>query len=250
MPAFLSLLLAGLVALAAAPAAAGGFALRAADGTEIPVDTAGDGARLLLWVPSERGITAGDREIAARLAQRGFTVWLADLHGARFLDAVPSSMARIPAGDVAALLGRAAGERDAVMLVAGERGAPLALEGLVRLRAEAPAAAGRVRGAILLSPNFYAATPEAGREPEYVAVAARNPVPVAVVQPAMSPWYWYVDELKARLAANGAPVHVFYLQGVRDRFYFRDDALPPELDMTAKLPAVIESAWNRIEAQP
>lgn len=251
MPALSASLLAAWLALAALPAAAEGrFALKAPGGSEIPVATVGDGVPLLLWLPSESGITAGDREAAARLAQRGFTVWLPDLHGAHFLAPVPSAMDQLPPADVAALIRRATAERDAVMLVAGERGAVLALEGALRFRGEAGAeAAARLRGAILLSPNFYRATPEPGHEPEYVAAAAANPLPVAMVQPAMSPWYWYVDELKARLARNGAPVYVFYLQGVRDRFYFRDDALAAEHDMAARLPAVIESAWKKIESK-
>ena len=251
MPALLFPLLAAWLALATLPAgAAAQFTLKTPEGTEIPVAAAGDGARLLLWLPSESGITAGDREAAARLAQRGFTVWLPDLHGAHFLAPVPSAMDQLPPAEVAALIRRAAAERDAVVLVAGERGAILALEGAERFRATAPPeAAARLRGAILLSPNFYRATPEPGRDPEYVVAVSRNRLPVAVVQPAMSPWYWYVDELKARLARNGAPVFVFYLQGVRDRFHFRDDALATEHDMAARLPAVIESAWKKIEGQ-
>lgn len=249
MPSSLRSLFAALLLLAATPAAAGSFALAAPDGTEIPVATVGDGPRLLVWLPSERGLTGGDREIAAKVAQRGFTVWLPDLHQARFLPPVPSSMEQLSGDDVAALLARAASERGAVMLLAGERGAALALEGMVRFQERAPAGAKAIRGAIFLSPNFYRGTPEPGREPEYAAITGRNPLPAAIVQPTMSPWYWYVDELKARLAGNGAAVHVFYLQGVRDRFYFRDDALPVEHDMAAKLPAVIESAWNRIESR-
>jgi pimeloyl-ACP methyl ester carboxylesterase len=249
MPALLAPLLAAALALAALPAAAG-LTVASADGTEIPVATTGDGSRLLVWLPSEHGLTAGERDLAARLAQRGFTVWLPELFQARFLPPVPSSLEQLPAQDVAAVLERAAGTGGAVMMLAGERGAPLALEGLVRLRANAPAAAQRIRGAIFLSPNFYRGTPEPGREPEYAAVTGSNPVPVALVQPALSPWYWYVDELKSRLAGNGAPVHVFYLQGVRDRFYFRDDATAAERDAANDLPAVIDSAWKTIETPP
>ncbi len=225
------------------------FHIRAVDGSTIPVTRQGSGPVIALWLPSEHGLTAGDREAARGLAERGFEVWLADLHAARFLATVPSQMDQIPPSDAVAVLAKAAKSLKPILLIAEERGAVLALEAADLWRREAGASASALKGAILLSPNFYAATPDPGEEPRYLPAATANRLPVAIIQPALSPWYWWVDELKARLARHGAPVYVYYLQTVRDRFYFREDATGDEQAMAARLPAVLESAWKKINGR-
>jgi hypothetical protein len=238
-----------LLALLSALGHAETLHVRAVDGTTISVTREGSGPVIALWLPSEHGLTAGDREVARGLAGRGFEVWLADLHAARFLAAVPSQMDQIPPSDAVAVLAKAAESSKPILLIAEERGAVLALEAADLWRREAGASAPALKGVILLSPNFYAATPDPGEEPRYVPAAGVNHLPVAIIQPTLSPWYWWVDELKALLARHGAPVYVYYLQTVRDRFYFREDATADEQTMAAKLPAVLEAAWKKINGR-
>ncbi|TXF12361.1 hypothetical protein [Pelomicrobium methylotrophicum] len=220
--------------------------VRTVDGTGITVTREGSGPVIAVWLPSEHGLTAGDREVARSLAGRGFEVWLADLHAARFLATVPSELDQIPPSDAVAVLAKAAEAAKPIVLIAGERGATLALQAADLWRRQAGASAEHLKGAILLSPNLYVATPDPGSEPHYVPATDANRIPVAIVQPTLSPWYWWLDDLKTRLGRHGAPVFVYYLQTVRDRFYFRDDATSDEHAMASKLPAVIESAWKKI----
>ena len=43
--------------------------------------------RLILWLPSEVGVMQAEHDTAAKLARRGYSVWVADLFGARFFAA-------------------------------------------------------------------------------------------------------------------------------------------------------------------
>lgn len=202
------------------------------------------GQALLLWLPSESGLVAAEYQAAAALAKSGVEVWLPDLHGAYFLPVVPSSMLQIPAGDVARLIA-AAQQRSgkAAYLVAEGRGAALALQAVAVLRKSRQ----KLRGAILFSPNLYVATPEPGEEAEYLPVASRTSLPIVILQPEYSPWKWRVDQLRSLLEQGGGRVRVELLAGVRDRFYFRSDALPPEQALAARLPELVLNARKSLE---
>lgn len=238
----------------AADAAGTSLSVAAADGVQIPVQRfAARGSTLLLWLPSESGVSAAEPRAGRELAQKSLETWVADLHAARFLPGVASSMDQLTPEDVARVIQRAAETGKDLVLISSERGAPLALSGALAWRqgrsAEAEAAA-RIKGMILFSPNFYGAAPEPGKEPAFVPVTAQNPFPVSVLQPTYSPWYWRVEELKGELEKTGGRMHPFYLQGVRDRFYFRPDASAEEMELAEKLSGLVERALTKIGVQP
>lgn len=203
-----------------------------------------NGQTLLLWLPSESGVVLAEHKAAAMLAKSGVEVWLPDLHGAYFLPVVPSSMSRIPAGDVARLITTVQQRSGkAVYLVTGGSGAALALQAATNLQKRK----NKILGAILFSPNLYVATPEPGQEAKYLPVASRARLPIIILQPDYSPWKWRVDELQSRLKQGGNPVKVKFLPGVRDRFYYREDALPPEQALAARLPELVLDALKLLE---
>ena len=206
------------------------------DGTQIEIQKwSVDGSPRVLWLPSEAGAQADEIAVARALARLGVEVWYADTLGARFLPAVRSSMRELPAGDIVALIDRAAGaKKPLVVVTAGGGAAPLA-RGLAARGADVP----RIAGVILLSPNLYIATPDVGAEAEFVPETAQVNVPIAIVQAAQSPWRWRLDRVAAELARGGSRVHTTILPGVRDRFYFRPDATAAERKAAAQLPALL-----------
>ena len=201
------------------------------------------GNSLLLWLPTESGIVAADHKTAAVLARLGIEVWLPDLHAAYFLPIVPSSLQQIPAADVARVIALAQSRGKAVYLASGGSGAALALQGAaLQTKNSNP-----LRGAILLSPNLFAGTPQPGEDAKYLPIASHTRLPIVILQPDNSPWKWRVEELQSRLQQGGSTVSVKSLPGIRDRFYYREDASPTERGWAARLPELMMNALNALK---
>ncbi|ARU32717.1 hypothetical protein CAP31_14220 [Sulfuriferula sp. AH1] len=129
-----------------------------------------------------------------------------------------------------------------IYLVSEGNGAALALTAAAALHDDRR----DLRGAILLSPNLYVATPEPGEDARYLPVTTATHLPLAILQPELSPWRWHLDQLQTLLSRGGASVAIKLLPKVRDRFYFRDDALPAEQALAPSLPQLIINAYKQL----
>ena len=210
---------------------------------DIPVTSyPASGNTLLLWLPSEFGVLAAEHIAARHLAEKGHETWVADLYGARFLPAVPSSAETLPAEDVYQLIRTAMQQtkRRIYLLTAG-RGAKYALEG-ARLWQQREGKKKPLAGAVLLYPNLYEKAPEPGEDPAYLPIAGETQLRIHILQGELSPWYWTLDTLNAALARKGSRIDVEIYPGIRDRFYFREHATPAERDLGERLPDVIARA--------
>jgi thiol-disulfide isomerase/thioredoxin len=203
----------------------------------------------LLWLPSGIPGATPDAALAGKMRAHGIEVWRADVLEARFLPALESSLEQVPDSDIVALIdaARASGKR--VTLLASARAGLLALRGAYAWQTAHPGAAG-LDGVILLHPNLYLGPPEPGREAEFHPVVARTRLPVHVIQPEQSPWRFRLDALKPALERGGARVTLQLLPGVRDRYYFRADAMPGEDVETAQLPARVRAAIDSLRQAP
>jgi dienelactone hydrolase len=200
------------------------------------------GNTLLLWLPSEYGVLSQEQSAASRLTKMGYEVWIADVYGARFLPAVPSSAEAIPANDIAQLLGAAADRTTkTIYVLSAGRGAKYALEGIRHWQDQTPGST-RLAGAVLLYPNLYLKAPEPGEDPAYLPITAKTRVPVKILQGELSPWYWTLDTLQPALEHGGSRVTVRSFPGIRDRFYFRPGANRPEQALGERLPEIINDA--------
>lgn len=234
-----------LIICLSATAGAATRSIKVAPDVDVPVSVYGASRqRLILWLPSEHGVLSTEHAIAAQLAQRGYTVWVADLFAARFLPVSPSSLDEIPASDVAQLLQAAAHKHTKLYLVSSGQGASRALEGVQLWQQGKPCRA--LAGAVLLFPNLFAASPEAGEAPRYLPIASQTQLSIAVLQGELSPWFWQLDELKAKLEQGGSRVAIQTLPGIRDRFYFREDANPRERAAGRRLAAAIHRSIQRL----
>ena len=76
-----------------------------ADDVEIPIEIhPAEGEVVAIWLPSEAGPQAVEEILATELANLGIEVWRVDPVEARFLPILASSLDKIPAGDIQALL--------------------------------------------------------------------------------------------------------------------------------------------------
>lgn len=217
-------------------------AILVAPNVEIPVTRYNAGKQsLILWLPSESGVVQAEHDTAAKLARRGYSVWVADLFGARFLPVGPSSLDEIPAADVAGLIQAAAKKYRKIILLSSGRGAALALGGAQQWGQP-------IAGVVLLFPNLLVSSPEAGEEAAYLPLTRQTHLPITILQGDKSPWHWQLDALKQELEQGGSRVAIKTLPGMRDRFYFRENALPRERELGGRLDSLIVGAIKSLPA--
>lgn len=245
MKSFLVLLCAFLLGNTPAFAAPELQTIRIAPNVEIPVTRYNAGMRsLILWLPSESGVLQTEHDTAAKLARRGYSVWVADLFGARFLPVAPSSFDEIPAADVMGLIQAAAKKYRKIILLSSGRGAAVALGGAQQWQAQHRTQI--IAGAVLLFPNLLRSSPEAGEDAAYLPLTRQTHLPITILQGDLSPWHWQLDTLKQNLEQGGSRIVIQTLPGMRDRFYFREDALLRERELGARLDVLIDDAIKNL----
>ncbi len=206
----------------------------------------GAGSRLLLMLPSERGVSPRQATLAAGLARLGIEAWVVDLHETLFLPPGPGSLRDVPAALVAELIQHAVATEKQVYLMATGRGAALALDAAREWQSTQPREPG-LAGVILFHPDLYRLTPQGGAVPEFLTIAEITNLPVYLFQPMQASSRWYVKELVMRLQKGGSDVLVQRLTGVGDGFHLRADFSGAEKEMSDRLPAMINQAMRLLE---
>lgn len=179
----------------------------------------------VLWLPSEYGILPQEKRLAQSLAKYGLESWHVDLYEALFLSPTPSAVDAVPTDWLTKLLVKARQDGLPLYIVATNKAAQLAARGLVSFQ-QTPQ---DQIGLILINPNLYTQTPAPGEPAQYWPATQNLNLPSFVLQAELSPWRWQLPELQTQLTQSGSPVFMQLLPGVRDRFYFRPDALDVEI---------------------
>jgi thiol-disulfide isomerase/thioredoxin len=218
---------------------------------EIPIEVhQAEGEVVAIWLPSEAGPQATDERIAAELADSGIEVWRVDLVEAHFLPVVISSVDKIPAEDVAALLQHAhklTGKK--VLFITTGRTAIPVLRGLHSWQLNGGDNT-VLLGVILFSPKLFVETPDPGMEGKIMPIVAVTNLPLYIIQPDQSPWYWKLKHTVPALQTGGSDVYVRILHKVRDRYFFRLDATEREIQLTANTPQLIKQASSMLKRLP
>lgn len=199
-----------------------------AGGAEIPVERyPADGEAVLLWFPSEHGLQDGHRQQALALQAAGIEVWLADPLTGHFLPETASSFDDMPTDTVGDLIEAAHAEDERAVFVFGnDRALPWLLTGLYHWQEEHPEAE-YLAGLIMMSPHLHtgADTEEAEMQP---IVGVTN-LPVYIIQPTLSPQRQHLGLIRSTLTDGGSTVGARLLPELRDRFFFRPDAMEAEV---------------------
>ena len=229
-PGWLALLL-GALLLVAGPALAESDASSIAvdaGGAEIPVERhPADGDAVLLWFPSEHGLRDGHREQARALQAAGVEVWLADPFGGHFLPEAASSFDAMPLDTVGDLIEAAHRETGRPVFVFGhDRALPWLLTGVYQWQQAHPGAE-HLAGLLMLSPYLHTGLDAA--ETRLQPIVGVTNLPVYILQPELSPQLQQLGRIRAGLSAAGSTVGARLLPGIRDRFFFRPDAMEVEL---------------------
>ncbi len=196
------------------------------------------GTLLYLWLPPEGGFQPAHTRIAQSLNTLGIEVWFIDLFESHFLPPVASSLPQIPASDISVLLDRAQQSNKQIILLGSGRSTLPLLRG-ARYRQKTSADVTPITGVILLSPQFYIDTPIPGEVAKLHPIVNHTNLPIFLLQPKLSPWFWKLDQTVPALQRSGSDVFVRLLPDVRDRFYYRPDATLVEQELAAKLPRLL-----------
>ena len=208
------------------------------------------GDTLFLWLYSEAGPQNSEHEIAKQLVKKNIEVWRLDLFAAHFLPVATSSMDRIPSADIGELIEYAAKKTGKKIIpVTTGRGSLPVLKGANYWQHKYKDSHA-LTGVILLSPKFFTETPEPGKEGTLLEIVKQTNLPLFILQPKQSPWYWKLDKTIPALEENGSDVFIQRIKDVRDRFYFRPDANAYENKVSKKLPAFLEHASIYLKRLP
>ena len=193
----------------------------------------------LLWLPSEYGVLAQEKTVARQLAKHGIESWFVDFYEAMFLSPTPSAVDKINPDWTAHIIALAAQNGDhsnesvPLWIIAPNKAAQTAVRGLQPILSRSI----NQVGLILINPNVYLETPLPGLVAHYWPETANINIPTTIIQAELSPWKLRVTELAEQLAGAGSDVFTQLIPKVRDRFYFRPDALAIEQEKRSRLAA-------------
>ncbi|QKI90089.1 TlpA disulfide reductase family protein [Thiomicrorhabdus xiamenensis] len=191
-----------------------------------------DAQAQILWLPSEYGVLSQERKIAEQLADKGFSVTMLDPYEALFLSPTPSAFEKIPTDWIRILIERLHDGQKPLWILAPNRAGILALKALEAYQRSEPLSQ---VGLLLINPNLYLNTPEPGKSADYWPQVSNANLPISVLQAELSPWRWHLLELQETLSLQGSDVFIQLMPELRDRFYFRPDALPREKQAADRL---------------
>jgi len=208
------------------------------------------GDTLFLWLYSEAGPQKSEHVIAKQLTKMNIEVWRVDLFAAHFLPVASSSMDRIPDTDISDLIEYAFKQTGKKIIpVTTGRGSLPVLKGAKRWQTQYKNSSA-LTGVILMSPKFFLETPEPGVEGKLLDIVEQTNLPLFILQPQKSPWYWKLDQTIPALEKSGSDVFVQKIKGVRDRYYFRPDADNYEKTISKQLPATLKRAAKYLKVLP
>lgn len=194
----------------------------------------------VLWLPSEYGVLATEKKLAQQLSQIGLESWQVDLFEALLLSPTPSALDQIPTEWISALIEQAQADNLPLFIIAPNKAAQLAVRGLQQYQQHPK----QHIGLILLNPNLYIETPAPGETPRYWPQTQTLNLPTFVLQAELSPWRWQLAELNTQLSHSGSPTFIQLLPNLRDRFYFRPDALEIESNHSQNLAQQLSQAMR------
>lgn len=224
------------------------YSITLGNGDEIPIARyPADGQTLLLWLPSEFGLSPRQAPTAEHLAARGVETWIPDLHSAWFIPAGRYSLNDINPSAIATLIGKAVASGKMVYLMAAGRTTALALRGLRHYQLN-HATTDTIRGLISIGPRLFVRTPQGGEAAGFLPIASASNIPIYILQPRNTGGFWRVGKTRDELERGGSPVFIQILDGVRDGFNLRSEFTPQEQATTEHLPGIIIQAMRQLDA--
>jgi len=208
--------------------------------------------KLLIWLPSERGIAKPTFPLAESLSNSGIHVWLVDLHSSYVIPASRKSIDAFPVKDLLRLFEQAKlqGYQE-IYLLSASRGARLVLDVIYEFSIANPES-NLLKGSLLMHPNLFAGVPVMGQRAEFLPVASTSHLPVYLIQAEFSTKYVYTRDIREQLEIGGSRVFTHLLKNVEAGFYARDENELDRESLSArqKLPKLVVGAMDLLAQLP
>lgn len=194
----------------------------------------GDGKRLILWIPSERGYRKDSLPVTMALADSGVDVHVIDAHTSYMLPTGNRSYENFNDDDILELIEQyqQQGFKEIYFMSAG-RGAVVALQTARDWQLKHPENT-LLKGFIFSHPHLIEGRPEIGIKADYVPISKMTNLPVYLFQPEFSTKYAHSLEIAQQLKQGGSSVFIHRLKGVNGGFYMRDESDLSEKDIEEK----------------
>jgi len=220
--------------------------------TQITANDADVQNKLIIWLPSERGVSKASLPVAESLAGPDTQVWLVDLHGSYMIPTGRNSINNFPVRDFIKLFAYAKlkGYKE-IYLLSASRGARLVLDSIYLFSRENPDS-NVIKGSILFHPNLYTGTPTMGRKAEFLASAGTSHLPIYLVLAEYSTKYAYKQEIRKQLESGGSRVFMHLLKNVEAGFIARpeDQLSGDSLLARRNMPLFMKRAMSLLSQQP
>ncbi len=203
-----------------------------------------DSNRLLIWLPSERGVSHHTTGTANAIADIGIDVWMVDLHGSYLLPPGRYSLNQFSPGDILKLIEEAELQKyQQVYFASASRGAELALKSIYlysRLNPDNEL----LKGSILFYPNLFKPVTTMGQSAEFTEASANSHLPIYLMQAEYSTKFHFTESTRRRLESGGSRVFTHLLANVEAGFISRpiDDLSAEGIAARKRLPGIMKSA--------
>lgn len=196
------------------------FVVPVSSGDEITVDKfPASGKYLVLWLAPEYGFRGAHRSMARMLTEQNIEVWQSNVIESLFLPVGSASIKKQDGKHVADLIEFAHKITGKKIIVAADSYATLlALYGAHQWQQRKQTKPYLI-GAILFSPNTYAAIPPLGQLPEYMPIISATNIPIMIYQEKNSGNIGQFSTLVEKLQQHGNPVYFRLTSKIISIFY-------------------------------
>ena len=201
-------------------------------------------SNLVIWLPSERGVSSHSNEVAEKLADLGHNVWVVDLHGSYMVSTSRYSVDKFPVNDIVDLLIQVNQfDYDEVFFLTASRGAKLVLDSIIQFSLRFPSSE-ILKGSILIHPNIFQPLSAMGEEASFIASSTNSHLPIYMIQTQYSTKYMYTNIMRSQLEKGGSQVFTHLLKDVEAGFFARplDELSQPAIEARRQLPRTIDLA--------
>jgi len=199
---------------------------------------------LLIVFPSQHGLTDGLDNLLQDINKQNTEVWLVDPFSTWFLSATKSSLDKIPLDGYVQVIKEAQKTKKNIYLFSNDKGATNLLKTAHKWQLNSK---NIISGIILVSPDLYQQRKNAGVKRVLDPIASSTNLPISVFIPENSILALHKESLSYALKTNGSYLQLQMLQNVRNRFFFRDDAIESELQLSNIFSSYILSSMKELK---
>ena len=211
-----------------------------------------DSTTLLIWLPSERGLSPHTAGVAAAIAELGINLWMVDLHGSFFISPGRYSLNQFSPEDVLKLIQKAEilGYQQ-VYFVSASRGAELVLKSIYLYSSLNPQSE-LLKGSLLFYPNLFKPVSVIGKSAEFIEISAKSHLPIYLIQAEYSTKFHFTEMTRRQLETGGSQVFTHMLTNVEAGFVSRpaSDLSDEGIEARQQLPEIIKTAVRLMSVLP